>query len=170
MEANCIIFCLLYSGEPVPLAEYFDQPDQQCVALLKEMIDTIKSSRLHLLAWTLNVSRNFEDRSVYSEDLAALLIGAQMAMQRPPELASMFILAQLSQTIRRLRDKMLYFRARTYVEQEAVSEQAVRTSQLLLTCLATQLTFGHRSGQLISCARAVVDICPALGWLPPYMG
>jgi len=169
MEVNCIIFCLLYSDEPLPLAEYFDQPDQQCVALLKEMINNTKSSRLHLLAWTLTVSRNFEDRSVYSEDLAALLIGAQMAMQRPLELASTFILAPLSQTILRLRDKMLGLQARTSVEREAVSDQATRTSQLLLGTLATQLIFGHSNSQSISCAQAVADICPALGWLPPCM-
>jgi hypothetical protein len=169
MELNCIVFCLLYSGEPLPLAGYFDQPDQQCVTQLKGMIDNIKSSRARLLAWTLNVSRNFEDRSVYSEDLAALLIGAQMAMQRPPELASTFILAPLSQTILRLRDKMRLLRARTYMEREAVSEQADRTSQLLLSTLATQLIFGRSNGQSISCGRAVAGICPALGWLPPYM-
>ena len=169
MEVNCIIFCLLYSDEPLPLAEYFYQPDQQCMALLKEMIDYIKSSRVHLLAWTLNVSRAFEDRSVYSEDLAALLIGAQMAMQRPLELASTPILAPLSQTILRLRDKMLSHWGRTLVEREAVSDQATQTSQLLLSTLATELIFGPCNGQLISCARAMVDICPALGWLPPYM-
>jgi hypothetical protein len=168
MQVNCIIFCLLYSDEPLPLAGYFDRPDQQCVALLKEMIDKIKSSQLHLLAWILNVSRSFEDRRVYSEDLAALLVGAQVAMKRPPEPTSAFILAPLSQTILRLRDKMLLLRARTYIEREAVSDQAARTSQLLLNNLATQLIFGRCNSQSISCARAMADICPASGWLPPW--
>jgi hypothetical protein len=168
MEVNCIIFCLLHSDEALPLAEYFDRPDQQCVVLLNEMIDNIRSSRLHLLTWTLNVSRSFPG-NVFSEDLAALLVGAQMAMEQPPEPASAFILVPLSQHLLQLRDRMLSYWRRTLVEREAVAEQATRTSQLLLSSLATQLIFGRSNGQSISCARAVVDICPAFGWLPPYM-
>jgi hypothetical protein len=160
---------MIYSDEPISLAEYFDAHDDQCVALLKGMIDDIKTSRLHLLVWTWNVSRAFEDRSVYSEDLAALLIGVQVAMQRPPEPACVFVLASLSQIILRLRDKMLFSAARTLVEREAVADEANRTSQLLLSSLAALLIFGRRNSQSISCAQATTNVCPALGWLPPYI-
>jgi len=160
---------MLSTTDPFQWEELLDKPDKQCLSMLKGVLADVTRSRHHFLVWVWNVSRSFEERGVYAEDLAAMLIGAQTAMKLLPEPTSSFVLAPLSRLILRLRDSMISYQARTPAEREAVSAQALHTSQLLLSSLASQQVFGRSNNQLLSCARSnTVGLSPAVGWLSPY--
>jgi len=137
--------------------------------LLDDWFNVVRSSEYHRLAVIFNVSKAFEHRLVYPEDLAAILVGIQDAMQLPHMAESTLILGPLSASIRRLLNATLVLGARS-IKRDAISREATRTIQLVRSSLASRLISGRHNSRIVACARGRWSIDPADGRLEPYEG
>jgi hypothetical protein len=152
--------------EAPSLASYYLENCQPHV--LRMLEEDVLCSQFHLLILVLNTIELLDPRLPAA--VGAVLVGLQKALQLDSDERSTVILATLSLKILQLSHKMLAERHGSPAEREAVAEQAVITSQLLLTNLATRFIFGRHNCDRVSCARAVGDVRPAVGWLPLYEG
>jgi hypothetical protein len=99
MAVPLIIFCFWHADPPLTLERLFYRFPAPSRRLLEDLFNVVRSSEYHRLALILNVSKAFEARLVYAEDLAAILVGIQDAMQLPHMAESALILGPLLASI-----------------------------------------------------------------------
>jgi hypothetical protein len=158
----------LSDGEALALASYFPEAEEHILRILEGDIGRILSSQFDLLVMLWNT---LEQQTLeFPEDIGAILIGIQTALQLPYDSRSTAILAPLSLKTAHLRDVSSAGVRRTIAERDVIKDEANATARLVLTTLAVRSIFGRCNRRRIACARAVGDDQPAVGWLKPYEG
>jgi hypothetical protein len=148
------------------LANSFPEAEEHILQILGGDIGKILSSQFDLLVMLWNTLEQL--MLVYPEDIGAILIGIQKALQLPYDSRSTAILAPLSRKIVRLVSFAVVHR--TIAERDVIKDEANATVQLVLNTLVVRLIFGRCNRRRIACARAVRDGQSAVGWLEPYEG
>ena len=164
MQVTCIIMSTPDADET--LAGYFPEVDEYILRALEVEIHEIISSQFLLFVLIWNTLE--QARSMAPLNLGAIVVGIRKALQLPDDPKATLILGPLSVRLLRIRNYLSTGGYRTFAERELVKREATMTSQLLLSNLAIRSIFGRLNSHRISCAQAVGDVPPALGWLPPH--
>lgn len=164
MQVTCIIMSTPDADET--LAGYFPKVDEYILRELKVEIHEIISSQFLLFVMIWNTLEQAE--STVALNLGAIVVGIRKALQLPDDPKVTPVLRPLSLELLRIGNGLSTRRYQRFTERELVKREVTMTSQLLLTNLAVRSIFGRFNSHRISCAQAVGDIPPALGWLPPY--
>lgn len=163
-----IIMTTLFEDETLSLAGYFAEVDQGILRTLEEKIHEIASSQFLLLVMIWNTLEPFGLQ--WPENVGAIVVGIGKALRLPYDPRATPILRPLSLKLRHIRNNLSARGYGSFAERELVAGETIITDQLLLTSLAVRSIFGRINSRFISCAQAVEDVQPALGWLPPYDG
>jgi hypothetical protein len=163
LQVPCIIMSTLSENMAFSLAHYFPDANEYIIRTLEEEIHEITSSQFLLLVMIWNTSLDFGHRIW---EVGAMVVGIRKALRLPYDPKATLILGPLSLKLQRVRD--LVAKEFPSIERDIVRREVTITTQLLLTNLALRLIFGRLNSHQISCAQAVGEVQPALGWLPPY--
>jgi Family of unknown function (DUF6535) len=168
MEVALILLCMWCADADLPLPLNYVFGAGPCLRQLERMVDAAKSSEYNLLMFIWNVLTSFEDKKVFTEDLAAILAGVHKMLQLPPQPESIRILGQLPLCISNLLGRVQGEEHRSLLERRRVSEVADITIKLLRNNMAIRPISGWRNNLMLSCARATNNVQPATRWLAPY--
>jgi hypothetical protein len=166
MEIAPMIFCMWYAKLPLPLQHLFGAT--ACHQQIGEMLEFVNSSEYHIFTLIWNVSRSFEYKKVFTEDLAAILAGVHHALRQSPQTESRIFTSSLTLSIRRMLEITYIEEARDIDERRRVSEAAYVTIIQLHSSMVPRTVFGRRNNLMLSCAKAMAGIVPAAGWWAPY--
>jgi hypothetical protein len=166
MEIAPMIFCMWYAKLPLPLQHLFGAT--ACLQQIGEMLKFVNSSEYHMLTLILNVSRSFESKKVFTEDLAAILAGVHHALRQSPQTESRIFTSPLTLSIRRTLEITYIEETRDLAERIRVSGAAYSTISRLRSSMVSRTVFGRRNKLMLSCATATAGIVPAAGWCAPY--
>jgi hypothetical protein len=166
MRVTCIILSSLDEDETFSLASYTPTIDEYFLRTLEEDIHEVTSSQFLLVVMIWNT---LADNGWWSvRDLGGIVLGVRKALRLPYDPKATLVLGPLSLILLRRTNELLVKEYGTLAERELFKRETTITSHLLLTNLAVRSIFGRLNSHQISCAQAVGDVPPALGWLPPY--
>jgi hypothetical protein len=168
MRVICIILSNLSGDEPFSLTGYYPGVDEHILRTLEEKINEVIRSQFLLLVMIWNTLA--ETGRWSPEDLGGIVVGVRTALRLPCDPKATLILAPLSLKLVRIGNDLPVGVFGTFAERELVKRETGIACQLLLTNLAVRSIFGRLNSYRISCAQAIGDVPPALGWLPPYDG
>jgi hypothetical protein len=166
MLVTCIIMSTLDEDETFSLAGFSPEVDEYIVRTLEEEIHEVMSSQFLLLVMIWNTLADGKWWSL--GDLGGIVVGLRKALRLPYDPKATLVLGPLSLNLLHRGNDFLVKEYGTFAERELIKREITITSHLLLTNLAVRSIFGRLNSQQISCAQAVGDVPPALGWLPPY--
>jgi hypothetical protein len=158
LQVPCIIMSTLSENRAFSLAHYFPEANEYIIRTLEEEIHEITSSQFLLLVMIWNTLEQF--RYHLPREVGAIVVGICKALRLPYDPKATLILGPLSLKLQRIGNGLS---AAGY----GLAEVTI-TSHLLLTNLAIRSIFGRLNSHRISCAQAVGEVQPALGWLPLY--
>lgn len=172
MDIDLIILWRLFKDGDLRLEPMLKAADAQCLRELITMLGEIKGSLSSSLSHIWNVTRYYESRTMWSDDVAVMAACIDSALQLPDDDTAVSIMWPLASSILRIRDALLNRGNGMLEERELGSDQAVNTSQRLLSRLASRMIFGQRNSVAVSCARASAtsEARPSIKQLAPYEG
>jgi hypothetical protein len=165
LQVPCIIMSTLCEDKAFSLARYFPEANEYIIRTLEEEIHEIISSQFLLLVMIWNTLEQF--RYSFPREIGAMVVGIRKALRLPYDPKATLILGPLSLKLQRIGND-LRVEGYRFAERGLVEGEVTITSQLLRTNLAIRSIFGRLNSHRISCAQAVGEVQPALGWLPPY--
>jgi hypothetical protein len=166
MRVLFIMLSTLSGDETFTLAGYFPKVDEYILQTLEEDIHEIARSQYLLFVMIWNTLANTAWWS--PKEIGGIVVGVRKALRLPYDSKATFILGPLSMKLLRIGKDLARGAYGGLAERELVKREITITSQLLLANLASRSIFGRLNSHQISCAQAVGDAPPALGWLPPY--
>ena len=133
------------------------------------MLESIAISQFTRMSLLHDLRDRLVIRGVYSEELAAVSVCINKALDMPWDQRTTLIVHPLVACVLFLKDAMIRSACRAAQENEVASMEAGVAVNRLQSCLAREMIFGAQNVRLLACARTTGNWKPAVGWLPPHV-